>query len=332
MRKAERAAWIAAYTLVLWLSLGPLLGLIGIGRYWPGFFYAPFYTTNLLTDPTTPAWQAGLRPSQRVVTANRERIDHLSPLTFQEGAANGTLSMVWEFAREAGTIQLKVEPLGWERIFEKWGPLLVTGLLLGWLGWRGYRWAGLAGLALLAAIDYLLNPGSGRETGFDPAGWLALGRWEIATAKWSTYFYWPFWTLVWAALGWYLIGYLFHNRPKNIARAIIGAVAASELGAYGYEAAKTATFNNPNYMIYHVRDVFWPGWGALLLLALAFTWQRRRNWTAWVALAGLLLFLLGWAVPTTFDMAWPGPGPQWYAWGLGLFAFAGRFQPPAPTK
>jgi hypothetical protein len=245
----------------------------------------------------------------------------------EEGSAKGTLSLVWEFAREAGMIQVKVEPLGWERIFEKWGPLLGTGLLLGWLGWRGYRWAGGAGLALLAAIDYLLNPGSGRETGFDPAGWLAAGRWEWASAKWSTYFYWPLWTLAWAALGWYIVGQLFQNRPRGFAQAIIVALALAELGAYSYEAAKTATFNNPNYMVYHVRGVFWPGWGALLALALVFSWQGRRSWRGWVALGGLSLFVLGWAVPVTFDMAWPGPGPQWYAWGLALFTLASGFWP-----
>ncbi len=322
MQKAARLAWVGLMIVLLWFSLGPLVGLLSGPRYWPGFFYAPFYTTNIFTDLQTPAYRVGLRPEDRVIGANRERIDRLAVLTARQGASGDALVLIYELGREAASIRVPVEPLGWERILEKWGPLVGAGLGLAGLAWRG-RWvAGPSGVALLAAVDYWLNPGAGRESGFDPAGWAGLEQAVLlATAKWSTYFYWPLWTLAWATLLWWLAHQLAVGRSRRLFYALSVALGCAELGAYTYEAVKTATYNNPDYITFHARAIFWFGWGSLLALAAIRLWQVRRKWQSWAGFGGLSLFVVGWAGPTTFDSVWPGPGPQWYTWGLVAFVW-----------
>ncbi len=322
MGKPERWGWLIALVVVAWLSVGPMIGLVTGPRYWPGLFYFPFYTTNLFTDPTTPGWEAGLRPEYRLVSVNRERIDRLAAQTEEQGAAGGTLLLLWESGRDAVFVRVPVVPLGWERILEKFGPLLLTSLGMTYLGWRGNnRLAYLSGLATLAALDYWLNPGTGRESGFDPAGWLSEGRFLMLSAKWSSYFYWPLWITVWAALGWHFAKLAFGGRSRRGIYALIAALTLAELAWYSYEAARTATFNNPDFITLHIRAIFWPAWVIVFGLAVGFLWQNRLKPKAWLSLAALLTFFAGWAIPTTFNNAWLFvPGPQWFVITL-LLAF-----------
>lgn len=314
--------------LVLLASVGPLVGQLSSSGYWPGFFYAPFYTANVFSDPTTPAGAAGLRPEDRVIGLRPARIERLAELTDRAGAVGGKVTLIYELGRELTSVEVPVTRLDWGRGAEKAGPLLVAGLLLVGLGWQKRQgWAGLVALPLLAAPDYWLNPGAGRESGFDPAHWLANGQFLFVSAKWSSFLYWPLWTLAWAGLSLSVAGQLFQfqKRAGGLARALILTALAAELAAYLYDAIKTATYNNPDYVIWHARAVFWPGWGLLLGLTGLWAW-RKQTWAAWVGLLGLALFVAGFAFPTTFDTALPGPGPQWYALALLILGLGSGFR------
>lgn len=312
----QKLGWLVVFLIALVASLGPLLSQ----RTWPGFFYAPFYTTNAFTDPTTPAWRVGLRPEDRVIGLNGERIERLAQAGVKGLSGAAQFSLVYELGRELAVLEVSNEPLGWLRLLEKAGPLVAAALALLGLGLRrGLLWGRVGALALVAALDYWLNPGAGRESGFDPVGWWQLGGGLLATAKWTTYLYWPLWTLLWASLVYGLVQQDRVSRRRKVALAVLGAVIAGQLGAYTYEAVKTATYNNPDYIIFHVRMVFWPMWGALLTLASLLLWQKRREWQAWAGWLGLVSFVAGYGVVTVFDSAWPGPGPQWYGLGLVLY-------------
>ncbi len=337
-------------------SLLPLLTMLG--KPWPGFFYSPFYTTNVFTDQTTPAWQAGLRPEDRVIRAGSFGIDQLQIEATRVGNG-GKLYLVYELGQVLTGIESKVEELeGW-KLLEKAGPLFLGGIMLvGYGMWRFGRrdiWAGifswLAGLGLLAAPDYFLGPGRGLESGFDPA--YGLG-------KWASYFYFPIWTLVLAAGWFWAIQRIFAEKKRwwGWAMGVTGLVLAFDLLGYLNAVWRTATYNNPDYVVWHSRGEFWVGWLGLGLilsghstLTLALFLLGRENLTPFplrgegrgerqlkethkldspfaskergqkvrfviIIVVCLLLFVGGYVVPTIFDVVLPGPGPQWYCFGL----------------
>lgn len=308
--------WPLVWLVALLLTAGPLVK----AGYWPGFFYAPFYTTDVFTGSNTPAGQAGLRPEDRVVGANLDRIDKLWELQQATGKEHGSLSLLYELGRELTRLKVAVEPLGWERIIEIWGPwLAATAGLIG-LGWRQKSWfCGVGGLTLLAGLDYWLNPGAGRLSGFDPLYWLNTGEWWRAASKWSAYLYWPLWTLTQTVAGYSLAARsgIADRKLKILLQIVIVTACLSEWAAYSYDAWKSGNYNNPDYIIWHARAVFWPEWGALVVLSGLAAW-RHKNW--W-GLVSLLIFIAGFAGPTAFDFSWPGPGPQWYIGGLAGFAY-----------
>jgi hypothetical protein len=360
-----RWLFIASVLLCLLLSALPLVW--AVGRPWPGFFYNPFYTTNLFTDPTTPTYQAGLRTEDRVVQAGAlpgqwPRIDQLHQQTALAAQQNRPLTLLWELGPVAGTIAIPVENLSWWRVLEKSGPLFVAGLMLAFLALSRKElpperrcFAAFAALALLSAPDYFLNPGFGLESGFAP---LAAPSWLTAPAKWSTYFYAPLWKI---ALTWGIYDLRFTiydlllvflrspsaktpkessippNRltpdtrhPTPLFQSLIVNRQSSilllvllvfDLITYGYEALRTAIYNNPNYMIWHGRTAFWFEWGIFGLLLLVAQFRTKAFILHKViALSGFLLFLFGFLIPLTFEVALPGPGPQWYALGfVGFF-------------
>ena len=314
----KRSLWAILFGLVLLVSLGPMADLLAGPGDWPGFFHAPFYTTDVFTDPTTPAGRVGLHPEDRVVGVNQARIDRLYTEAVARGKAGGSLSLLYELGRELTLLDVEVERLGWARILEKGGPLLATALLLAGLGWR-YRqqWAWLGGVGLVAATDYWLNPGWGRRSGFDPVAALELGRWVVAGAKWSAYLYWPLWTLIVGVGGWQIVGRLEPTRWRKTLWGLIAVAVVTEWAAYAYDAWKSANFNNPDYIVWHARAIFWPQWAALLGLSLTLGWQRREGWRSFA----LLVFVVGFVYPTTFDTTWPGPGPQWYAFGFAIAVY-----------
>lgn len=322
--------WEIAGPLILGLvalaTLLPLLSFAAGERYWPGFFYAPFYTNNVFSDPDVPAARAGLKPEDRVIGLNGVRIEFLRAITTEQGREGGSVALVYELGRELAAIKVPVEPLGWGRLFDKWFPLILGGLGLAAWGWRKRnRLAQVGAMVLIASGDYWLNPGAERLSGFDPASFVASGEWGMASTKWSTYFYWPLWVALWGLMGWGLIGQVKARRRILIfLRALLAAVSLAELAVYLYEALRTARFNNPDYITFHIRAVWWPGWLAVLVLALvAFTRRNRRNdWQQWVGLLGLIIFVVGFGATTFFAIEIPGPGPQWYALGLLVTAWA----------
>ena len=308
------------------LSLLPLVW--AVGRPWPGFFYSPFYTSNIFSDATTPAYQVGLRPEDRVVQAGAlpghwPRINFLASETALAAQSNRSLTLVYELGREATTIALAVESLNWLRLAEKAGPIFLAGVGLTWLSfskanqglfWQGFT--GLSALALLAGADYFLNPGSGLESGFAPG---EAADWLAASGKWSAYLYMPLWKLAVAAGLIYAFYFLFAKnvRLQRASLALTLALLVFDLTSYSYEAIRTATFNNPDYIVWYSRAAFWPEWISLSLW-LTLVAVRSRNWRQYLSLAGFLLFVIGFIVPTTFDLALPGPGPQWYSLGIVL--------------
>ncbi|HEX2912900.1 MAG TPA: hypothetical protein VH186_18990 [Chloroflexia bacterium] len=314
---------VAIFGLSFLLTLLPLMGFMSGPRYWPGFFYAPFYTTNIFTDAQTPAAAAGLHSEDRVVgVARSDRIDKLHEVTAQQGEAGAKIRLIYELGRELTAIQVQVEPLSWGRWLEKSGPLLLAALLMGLIGWRERKaFPFLLAIAVTAGLDYWLNRGAGRESGFDPAAWLSAGELLSLSAKWSAFLYWPLWTLACLTTALFVINRCLKGRLRRVALILVITAALSEFGAYCYEASKSATYNNPDYIIWHARAVFWWIWGFLLLLMLGVVLSRWRRWPIWLGLLGLAVFILGFMYPTTFDSAWSGPGPQWYALGLPLFGY-----------
>jgi hypothetical protein len=298
-------------------SLLPFLAVVG--RPWPGFFYNPYYTTNVFTDQTTPAWKAGLRPEDRVIIINKLRIDRLQPETEKAGIG-GEITLVYELGRVLASIPVQVEELSWFRFLEKAAPMYLTGLLLCFYGWaktdiflKVFQW--LCGLALLIASDYFLGAGCGLESG------LSCG------SKWSAFGYWPLWSVA-GAFGWaWLLKLLLASskwyRWWGLCRLLLGLLLLLDLMHYLISALTSATYNNPDYIIWHNRGEFWLLWLGLVVLLAAAVWQKRLNlnWKkAVISGVGLGLFILGFVVPTTFDLSLPGLGPQWYSLGLALFA------------
>lgn len=288
-------------------------------RYWPGFFYAPFYTTNIFTDHTTPAGKLGLLPEYRVVAVNRQLMEKLYPLTAEKGATGKPIALLWEVGPgRLDFLTVPVEKLEWERVLEKYGVFLLSSLLFGWLAWRGNLAAGWAGLFCLAAADYWFNPGAGRLSGFDPASWWEQGQGGLASAKWSVFLYAPLGTLLWAALSLRLTQEIESRRVRQTLVAICLAGLLAELASYSYDAIITAIYNNPNFVIFHARTVFW-GW--LLPLGLA-GWGvlgQPQLYQKWLQLAGLIVFVAGYVVQTTFDRDVVGfLGAQWFIVGLAL--------------
>jgi hypothetical protein len=355
-----RSLFLVLVVSFLILSSLPLFWTAG--RFWPGFFYSPFYTTNLFTEADTPAYQAGLRPEDRVIQAGAFPgqwllINSLEKETTLSVKVDRPLTLVYELGRDLVAIPVQVEPLGWNRLLEKALPFFLSGL---WLvlsplspdgaashnkgnspggaashnkgnspgGAASHRshylegriFAGLSALALLAAPDYFLNSGNGLESGFDPAIGLASDSWLTFSGKWSTYLYAPLWKLAIAAGAVYALRLLLNHRPKlgRLGLALVLILLAFDLTSYAYEALRTATYNNPDYIVWHGRTAFWPEWIGLTLLLLA-TEIGRLNQRSWFRLSGFLLFLGGFIIPTTFDLVLPGPGPQWYTLGLVIF-------------
>jgi hypothetical protein len=320
-----RRGWLAAFLLIALATLLPLLSFSVGERFWPGFFYAPFYTNNVLTDPTTPAAKAGLKPEDRVIGLNGVRIEYLGEITNRQGKSGSPISLVYELGRELAAINLPVERQNLARLLEKWVVFALGGLGLVIWGWPKNNWLALAGASLLVASgDYWLNPGAGRQSGFDPGALTASGEWGLATTKWSTYFYWPLWLVVWLVVGLSLVESLNSLRkPKllKLLRIVIVTLALTQLAVYLYEAARTARYNNPDYITFYLRLIWWPDWAGLLALGL---WAalRHNDRRFWLGLAGLLLGVGGFGAAVLFAVALPGPGPQWYALGLGLAGWA----------
>jgi hypothetical protein len=190
-----------------------------------------------------------------------------------------------------------------------------------------------AGWALLAAPDYFLASGAGRNSGFDPVAHWQAGEFLALTAKWSSYLYYPLWSIPMVALGiWYLI---FLLKPSRWQRWIIASVlllACFDLGDYIFSAALTYRYNNPDYIVWHVRSEFWVLWPSIIILASwrSFYQLRKDKKTsgelklksAFLRLAQpllLVLFVGGFVAPTVFDWSLPGIGVQWWALLIILF-------------
>lgn len=328
-----RPVWLVIFSLVTVATLLPLVSFSAGDRYWPGFFYAPFYTNGVFTDPTTPAARAGLAPEDRVIGQNGVRIEFLREMVTAEGRLGGDVSLVYELGRELAAIKVPVEKLGFDRLFDKWAVFVIGGLGLAAWGWRKKSGLALIGsLLLMASGDYWLNPGAERLSGFDPASFIASGEWGMATTKWSTYFYGPLWVLVWLVIGLELAGRLkARRRFLKLTRIVLATLTLTELAVYIYEAIRTARFNNPDYITFHFRLVWWPGWLLLLFLGLWVAFQRKR-WQSWLALVGLIVVVVGFGATTLYAVEVPGSGPQWYALGLALasvaWSYSGRAASP----
>ena len=311
------------FILVALATLLPLLSFAAGERYWPGLFYAPFYTNNVFSDPSVPAAVAGLKPEDRVIGLNGVRIEFLREITVRQGQANSSIALVYELGRELAALNVPVEKQSWGRLFDKWAVFGLGGLGLAAWGWRRQnRLAQVGGLILLASGDYWLNPGAERLSGFDPAAFVASGEWGMAPAKWSTYFYWPLWLALWGVVGWGLIERLAGRRKIRVfLKILLATFALAELAVYTYEAVRTARFNNPDYITFHIRAVWWPGWALVFILAAWVCWKQRR-WKGWLGLAGLIVLVVGPGAMAFYAVLVPGPGPQWYALGLVLTAWA----------
>lgn len=190
---------LASWLPLLWALAAPM----------PGFIYSPFYTANIFNDASLNGYRAGLRPEDRVIQINRQRVEQLTPLAAQ----GGELFLTYELKQALVSIPVGTQEWTIGRLLEKSGPLFAAG---GWLIWltvrlllkpksRNKNWLAtsvfLAGLALLAAPDFFLGSGAGRESGFDPISHWHNGDYLATTAKWSSYFYPLLWTLAAAALG-----------------------------------------------------------------------------------------------------------------------------------
>lgn len=321
-----RRAWLVGFCLAAFATLLPLLSFGAGERFWPGFFYAPFYTNSVFSDPTTPAARAGLAPEDRVIGLNGVRVEFLREITARQAKAGGNISLVYELGRELSALNLSVERQSWERLLEKWAIFGPGGLGLAAWGWRKDSWLALVGATLLMASgDYWLNPGAGRESGFDPGSFLASGEWSLVTTKWSTYFYWPLWLGVWLVVGLGMVERLKASRNLlKLLRIILVTLSLTGLAVYLYEAARTARFNNPDYIIFYFRLIWGPGWAFGLAIGL-WVALRQNKWQSWLSLAGLVLLAGGFGAATLFEVALPGPGPQWYALGLGLTSWAWNY-------
>jgi hypothetical protein len=333
MKKIQNPKFLFVALVLIVFVLSLLPGLGSVSGPWPGFFYSPFYTTNIFSDVTTPAYQAGLRPEDRVIQAGAlpgqwPRIASLEKETSLAAQSNRPLTLVYELGRDLAAISVQVEPLDWWRWLEKAGPLFLSGLLLAGLSLSSrfisipqQVFAGFAALPLLAAPDYFLNPGHGLESGFVP---FSAESWLTASGKWSTFLYAPLWKLAIGAGAIYALSQLWPqpSRLKRIGAALIISGLALDLISYIYEASRTALYNNPDYMVWHGRGAFWPEWIGLGVLLIV-SESRRLARKGLLPLVGFGLFLGGFIIPTTFDMALPGPGPQWYSLGLVLFFGAG---------
>jgi len=326
LNKAWEKTWPGLFVLVILATLLPLLSFSSGERYWPGFYYAPFYTNSVFSDPDVPAARSGLKPEDRVIGLNGVRIEFLREITAEQGRAGGSLSLVYELGRELAAIKVPVEQVGWGRLFDKWAVFILGGLGLAGLGWRTRnRVTQVGALVFLASGDYWLNPGAERLSGFDPASFVASGEWGMASSKWSTYFYWPLWLALWGVIAWVLLGQLkVRRRILFVLRALLGAFALADLAVYIYEALRTARFNNPDYITFHIRAVWWPGWALVLVLAIAAVIRLNRGseWRWWAGLVGLVIFVLGFGAPIFYAVEIPGPGAQWYALGLVLTSWA----------
>lgn len=323
LNKAWRKTWPVIFSLAALATLLPLLSFAAGERYWPGFFYAPFYTNNVFSDPTVPAAIAGLKPEDRVVGLNGVRIEFLGEITNRQGRAGGNVSLVYELGRELAAISVKVERQSWGRLFDKWAVFGLGGLGLAvWGWWKRQRLAQIFSLVLIASGDYWLNPGAERLSGFDPAAFVVSGEWGLATAKWSTYFYWPLWLALWGIVAWELIERLqVRRRISLFLKILLATFALAELVVYTYEAARTARFNNPDYITFHIRTVWWSGWALVLILAIL-ACLREKRWNCWLGLVGLIVGVAGFGATTFFAVELPGPGPQWYALGLVVTSLA----------
>ena len=321
--KGLRKTWPVIFFLVTLATLVPLLSFAAGERYWPGFFYAPFYTNNVFSDPTVPAAAAGLKPEDRVIGLNGVRIEFLRAITARQGQAGGNVSLVYELGRELAAISVPVERQSWERLFDKWAVFGLGGLGLAAWGWRKrQRLAQIFSLVLIASGDYWLNPGAERLSGFDPAAFVTSGEWGFASAKWSTYFYWPLWLALWGIAGWELIERLqVRRRTLIFLKKVLGTFALAELAIYSYEAIRTARFNNPDYITFHIRTIWWPGWAPVFVLATLVCFRQKR-WPCWLGLGGLIVGVAGFGAAVFYAVELPGPGPQWYALGLVVTVWA----------
>lgn len=265
----------------------------------PGFIYSPFYTTNLFTDPTLNGYQMALRPEDRVIEVNKERIDQLDTAVVR----NAKVYLVYELVHALVGIRVPVQNWTINRMLEKASPLFLSGILLLWLNVRwllavqlvpvkagaendppdntdgsrsqprreNEKWlilsGVLAGLALLTAPDYFLAPGAGLNSGFDPVARWQAGEVLALTSKWSAYLYYPLWTLAAAACGVFQLKQLITKiRWQRWFMGIVGGLVTFDLADYIYAAYLTYRYNNPDYFVWHVRGEFWLLWPLLLIL------------------------------------------------------------------
>lgn len=349
---SNRVAVLLVLILAIAFGLASILPLIwSLTRPMSGFIYSPFYTTNNFCDATLNGCHI-LHPEDRVIEVDHARISQLNYLTGQ----GGTLYLVYELVH--ALIGITVETQQWTvgRLLEKSGPLFITGFVLIWLMLKGLRqqpetlrnietkpivqkltglnWllvsACLMGLALLATPDFYLAPGAGLDSGFDPLAHWQASEFLALTAKWSTYIYYPLWTLAAATLGTYRLQHLLAGRRGQTWAIAVGWLLITiDLIDYCYSACLTHHYNNPDYYVWHTRSEFWPLWLSILLLV----WLPRSTASPkflkldipnLLSRIAFTVFLLGFITPTVFDWMPPGLGVQW--WAIAII-FYYRLQP-----
>jgi hypothetical protein len=302
------------------LACLPLIGMLNQPH--SGFFYAPYYTNNIFTDPTMPGYQAGLRPEYRVVSVNRQLIDRL-PAEIANTGVGGTLFYVWELGNIADIISLKVESLSFWRLAEKASPFVLTALLLFWAAIRVKSLLlktalYLSGGAVSAGLDYFLVSGVGLKSGFDPALRLAQGDYLGLVGKWSAYAYFPLWSLALASWTLYFWGLWLEKYPqwRKWAGSVIILVAFCNFSGHLYSSVLTEIYNNPNFTIFYSRGEFWLLWLPFTLFAIATIWLKLRISIRRRVLVtfGFILFITGYVASTIFDRnLLPFIGAQWWA-------------------
>lgn len=346
--------------LAVLVGLASILPLIwSLTRPMSGFIYSPFYTTNNFCDATVKGCQI-LHPEDRVIEVDHQRIDQLNQLTGQ----GGTLLLVYELVHALISFLAQTQAWTAGRLLEKSGPLLASGFVLIWFAISELRrnksgeiapetksllqkaiaaksatnWlllsVVLSGLGLLAAPDFYLAPGAGLTSGFDPVAHWHAGEYLALTAKWSTYLYYPIWTLAAATLATYHLQQLLNGLRWRVWAIAVGwLLIGIDLIDYLYSAYLTHHYNNPDYYVWHTRSEFWPLWGCVLLLIWLPAIRSLRQ-TVLVSLLSRLaftLFLFGFIMPTVFDVTLPAFGVQWWAVAI-IFYYRLRTFPKNPAN
>ncbi|NWJ45748.1 MAG: hypothetical protein HXX08_07705 [Chloroflexi bacterium] len=315
----DRRKYIFALAMIV-VGISFFSTLATANSYWQGFFYSPFYTTNVFTDSATPAWQVGLRPEDRVVMVAGQRIDQLQLLTVKAGLAGKSLNLVYELGRVLTAIDVNIQVLDWSRYFEKNAPFLLASLSLIWIGVITRKsplllriFCTLSGVALGIAPNYYLANGCGLESGLETQC--------LLSGKWSTYLYNPLWSVTVAiGLCWYLSELVEKKRWRLWAQGLVLLALLISLAGFLQASIISANYNNPDYVVWQSRGEFWFLWGSLLVLALMRVWRRKRQ-REWglLTVACLLVFTGGFIFVTVFDIVIIGLGQQWYTLALPLY-------------